>query len=406
MRINAPKAQRLSSELNANTLRAVAIMGIALFSQTATMASAQTTPVATPSLPTPPAGALGQTRPETAASARRILSLQQSRNYVEARNLATQTCDRGEALACFYAGLSYQNNQGGPKNDAQARRFFVRGCESGMGDACLYAGYEFMNPEGGTVDAAAARRLLSRGCDFGNATSCAQLASLHFQGAGGPKDFGAAMRLAGPACSNNVPEACYIQGGIAYYGSAGSVDYGLARTAFDRGCTLNHGKSCEMTAILHGAGQGGPTNSALARTFFDKSCGLENNSACTNLAGMFVRGDGGSVDLVKARELFTLACTRSRTESRTDGCKDQLTMMVNGQGGPSNPVGAYVLSVQLCVNGLPADICGYRGAMLYHGVGTVRDQARGLELMRAACSANDVQSCNIVTNVTASPARK
>jgi hypothetical protein len=71
MPINAPKALRLFGQLNANTLRAFAIMGFALISQTATLASAQTAPVATPSLPTPPAGALGQTRPETAASARR-----------------------------------------------------------------------------------------------------------------------------------------------------------------------------------------------------------------------------------------------------------------------------------------------------------------------------------------------
>jgi hypothetical protein len=80
--------------------------------------------------------------------------------------------------------------------------------------------------------------------------------------------------------------------------------------------------------------------------------------------------------------------------------------MAEGVGGSVDSVGAFVLSGQLCVNGLPADICGYRGLMRHDGIGTLRDQAAGLEMMRAACSAGDQPSCADVARLTASPARK
>jgi TPR repeat protein len=127
-------------------------------------------------------------------------------------------CDRGIALACHLAAVSYAYGAsyepigtivvGDPD---RATRLFLRACDGGIARACGDAGRLLMPmhvdgfPPGDAVRAAA---LLGKACDLGDGSACADLASARDAGEDVPKDHAEAMRLYERACLLGMTLVC------------------------------------------------------------------------------------------------------------------------------------------------------------------------------------------------------
>jgi hypothetical protein len=144
----------------------------------------------------------------------------------DARERDEGDCKRGNARACYRAGLRDRNG-----DDRQAVIDLEAACRADMGDACWQASI-LLRKGWVTHDAARAQTLTSRACALGVAGGCADAAEA-------TPDVATSARLNERACLLGAYPSCAKAGDML-----ANFDPVRARDAYDRGCRADERAAC------------------------------------------------------------------------------------------------------------------------------------------------------------------
>jgi TonB family protein len=89
-----------------------------------------------------------------------------------------QSCEGGEARACFLLGHIYRYGAGVERDEARARALFEKACDGGEAGACVSLGDAYASGVGIPRDERQATGRYRQACEGGNAVGCIALRSL------------------------------------------------------------------------------------------------------------------------------------------------------------------------------------------------------------------------------------
>jgi TPR repeat protein len=103
----------------------------------------------------------------TVAAARGDADLTQ--DMAKAAKVYRDGCERSDAVACYYLGLTYYRGDGVPQDKSQAAAFLARACDSGLALGCWTLGNAHSTGDGVPQDKGKAVAYYQRACAAGAA---------------------------------------------------------------------------------------------------------------------------------------------------------------------------------------------------------------------------------------------
>jgi len=235
-----------------------------------------------------------------------------------------KTCNRNDALGCYFLGLKLANGRGVPKDPPAAVDAFDRACALGLGVGCLHAGIDLKDGVGGAEDASKAADYFRRGCDLQDPRACSYLATAYSWGRGVELDWNKAVALATRACDLGWASGCDKAGSLWLEGVHLPADAARANTLFAKGCALPGGAgyvACLNLAVSYRNGLGVTRDLDKARAYEEQAnvqlaqgCNDGLPFACLQLSKHFEQGIGTQPDPAKAAEMHRHACELARSQ--------------------------------------------------------------------------------------------
>lgn len=129
-------------------------------------------------------------------------------DFVEARKLYREECDRGELESCVGLAHLWRQGRGGDQDLEKAQAMFADACEKGSADACTSGAFLHFEGRDGETDYEAARTLYQKACDLDDVSGCAGYGNMLYAGLGGPYNRVEGERLLNRACAQEYDWAC------------------------------------------------------------------------------------------------------------------------------------------------------------------------------------------------------
>jgi TPR repeat protein len=85
---------------------------------------------------------------------------------------AKNTCDSGDARACFNLAFMYEFGEDVKQDTIKAIELYTKSCDAGYAGGCLVLGSTYHFGKGVEKDLLKAKRLYSKACDGGNDRGC------------------------------------------------------------------------------------------------------------------------------------------------------------------------------------------------------------------------------------------
>lgn len=136
-------------------------------------------------------------------------------NFVSNGGASTlaQSCDRGDAVSCFYLGTVLHLGKGAAQDDERALRVFDESCKDGYVRACGVLGDMYLAGQGAPVNTGKALENFDRSCAGRWGESCLSAAMLYHRGAAGMQDEALALKRIEQGCALGYQPACkFLQG--------------------------------------------------------------------------------------------------------------------------------------------------------------------------------------------------
>jgi membrane associated rhomboid family serine protease len=111
-------------------------------------------------------------------TAQRVLARHRIPPGARAVELEALDCDRGDADACFQAGLLYDFARGVERQGERAAGYYEKACDGGQAPGCNNLGVMYARGADRPKDRAAAEALYEKACKAGNAKGCENLEAL------------------------------------------------------------------------------------------------------------------------------------------------------------------------------------------------------------------------------------
>jgi TPR repeat protein len=167
-----------------------------------------------------------------------------------ALRLYQHACDRGDALACGYAGsVEMEGGSGIIKDAIIAAAFFERACTASFADACFNLGALYAKGDGVKKDAIKGVELQTHACDLGDAEGCAVVGAMFEDGDENvPKDLARAISFYEKSCAGGDAEGCYMLGYQLMRDP--NKDIARARELLTRACKADFEAACHSLAEL------------------------------------------------------------------------------------------------------------------------------------------------------------
>ena len=289
-----------------------------------------------------------------------------------------RACQRGVPLACVLGARAALAGRHGKPEPARARELARRGCGAGDGLACVLERW---------LEASATD--VRPTCRDDQPLGCLGAALEHVGASTAPNDLRGAQAPLARACDRGVAAACLAAADLLS-GKAPYLRREVERNAgsriaatYRRACTLGQRDGCVETARLR-LGAGEPRE---AVSMLEPLCRRGHARACRFLAHSQATESAGPQPADVASALGS-ACKGHLAEA----CVELGLLMMDGNGVPSDPVGAVRHFETACQSGHLRG-CGALGLAALHGKGVPRDGRRAAELLGRACHAGDPEAC-------------
>jgi TPR repeat protein len=171
-------------------------------------------------------------------------------SYAEARPLAEQACNGGEAAGCLYLGGLYFLGHGVATDYEQSGVLFQKACDGGNLEGCFSLGYLYQSGLGEATDYAKARALYQKACDGGNMNGCENLGTIYANAQGVALDYKQALALYQKACDNGNLDGCYSAGHLYEFGLGVRRDTARAAALLLRACSSGNQMYCDQLKEL------------------------------------------------------------------------------------------------------------------------------------------------------------
>lgn len=232
-------------------------------------------------------------------------------------------CEKGDAHACFEAGVKYDSPEKGMPDLGRAADYYRKACDLGNPTACDNLG--LMHFEGDAVpqNAELAFTLYSKACETGYPTACFHVARAHETGSGTPASANKAAQLyetvcatdptartGNPAVEKAVATACFNLGAMKLREPGGPADIREGRRLVELGCMRGIADSCTAWGVALAQGSlSEPKDAKRAAGLFQQGCDLGSLVGCYNLALAYRDGEGIPRNKLRAEEILSKACS-------------------------------------------------------------------------------------------------
>jgi uncharacterized protein len=228
-------------------------------------------------------------------------------------------CEKGNAHACFEAGVKYDSPKHRTPDPGRAASYYRKACDLGSPTACDNLGSMYSNGDGVPRNAELAFTLYSKGCEAEYPVACFHVARAHETGRGTPASVDKAAHFYEGVCATDptnrtgyptveeaVATACFNLGTMKLRG-LGDIREG--RRLVELGCTRGNADSCTAWGVALGQGLGSePADAKRAAELFQRGCESGSLDGCYNLALAYRDGDGVPRNKLRADEIFSKAC--------------------------------------------------------------------------------------------------
>jgi TPR repeat protein len=136
-------------------------------------------------------------------------------NFVSNGGEATlaQSCDRRDAMSCFFLGTVLHLGKGAAQDDERALRVFGESCNDGYVRACGVLGNMYLTGQGTPVNTGKALENFDRSCAGRWGESCLAAAMLYHRGSAGTQDDALSQKRFEQGCEVGYQPACrFVQG--------------------------------------------------------------------------------------------------------------------------------------------------------------------------------------------------
>ena len=229
-------------------------------------------------------------------------------------------CDKGNASACFQAGVKYDSPEDRAPDLPRAADYYRKACDLGNPTGCDNLGLMHAKGEGVPKDPVKAFKLYNKGCQTGYPMACFHVGRARETGTGTQPDPAAAATHYGKVCASDLEKAaavaCFNLGAMKLRGLGVAVDVKEGLRLVELGCKRGNGDSCTTWGVALGNGMGSePPNLKRAAELFQQGCDVGSLDGCFNLALAYRGGDGVTKSKEQARELLFAACAKGSQAS-------------------------------------------------------------------------------------------
>jgi serine/threonine protein kinase/TPR repeat protein len=307
-------------------------------------------------------------------------------------NGATPSCEAAckadAAGACHALARALEHGDGAPADPARAAKLYEAECDAGGMPGCNNLAALYSTGAGVPHDDQRAVALYKQACDHDNALSCANLGSMHYDGTGIPQNYDLGVRLFGRACDKGEPSGCFSLSGAYADGHGVPKDVDQAFTYAQKACVGGMSRGCVRVAKARIVGSGVEKDAKAGLAQLDAMCKGHDAGACRELASIYAKGYGDvPADPVRVSQYLQSANARGDKES---GQADRLLATRDRTG--TTPAQANEQWQTQCDNG-QMFACAMRGEALMNGRGGPADPVKGAELLAKACQGGVKSAC-------------
>ncbi len=232
---------------------------------------------------------------------------------------------------------------------------------------------------------------------------CYYLGYAYYCGNGVKRDTDRTLKFYKLACDGGSAQGCYDSGVLFDEGKDVAQNYERAATCYQRACEMDlpngegeaeaAAKSCSNLGVLYEKGRGVATDLKRAVELFGRACHGGNAIGCLNSGNMYARGAGLPRNLDKAEEIFKKLCDQGSADMVwVGGCRGLAGVLVEREGGKTNPTAAIAHLEKECAAGKPQP-CYAAALMLEIGDMIPADKNRAAGLYRKACQKSYEAGC-------------
>ncbi len=182
---------------------------------------------------------------DAAADENKAETLISQKQYAEAKPLAQEACESGNASGCFNLGMLYDQGFGVPRDYAKAASNYQKACQGGVEVSCYNLGVFREHGLGVAQSFTQAAALYKQACDARYAPACSALGGLYRHGQGFVKDEGQAFLLFQQACNAGDAGGCGNVGLDYAYGLGVARDSAKGTEFLQKGCNGGDQWACD-----------------------------------------------------------------------------------------------------------------------------------------------------------------